>query len=121
MKSPKSTIFIVEDDALQRMVLADILFENDYHVVEAVNADEALELLALREDVSIMITDVDMPGRLDGYELARVVAGKWPKIRIIVVSGAQRLESGDLPKNAVFLSKPLAPTGLLKSIEKLIS
>lgn len=120
MPSPISTIFLVEDDALQRMVIADQLMEHRYHVVEAFNADEALELLALREDVAVIITDVDMPGRLNGYDLARVVAGKWPHIGILVITGGKAPGPGDLPENAVFLSKPVAPTALLRAIDRLI-
>ena len=67
-------ILLVEDEALVRMLASDILTEEaGYRVIEAVNADEALTLLEARPDVRLVFTDVDMPGSLNGFTLARIV------------------------------------------------
>ena len=89
-------ILLVEDEALVRMLASDILTEEaGYRVIEAVNADEALTLLEARPDVRLVFTDVDMPGSLNGFTLARIVDMRWPKIRIIVTSGHARPGAGD--------------------------
>ncbi len=113
-------ILVTEDELLVRMLAADILADEGYRVVEARNADEALEILPMRPDVRVLLTDVDMPGSLDGYGLARIVDLRWPGISIIVNSGKARPGPGDLPPKARFLRKPHAPSALLKEIKAVL-
>jgi CheY-like chemotaxis protein len=114
LKFEKShTILIVEDEPLLRMITAEVLEEAGYSVVEAVNASEALELLDARADFSLMITDVRMPGELNGYSLSRLVRMKYPKLPIIVLSGDSVPGDGDLPFGALFMPKPVSPSELL--------
>ena len=92
------SILVVEDEVLVRMMLADQLREAGYRVVEASDADEALELLqhdAL--DVKVVISDVQMPGSMDGIELARVIRSKYPFSKILLVSGHHRSPRRALP------------------------
>jgi CheY-like chemotaxis protein len=82
-----SHLLLVEDEVLIRMVLADQLREEGYKVVEASDADEALTLL--RHDllhVDVAITDIRMPGSMDGVGLARVVRLEHPEAKIILMS-----------------------------------
>src|SRR5215212_10571221 len=92
---PPLIILVVEDEAIVRMVTADVLGEAGYNVIEAVNSTEALELLDARPDVSLMLTDVRMPGELDGYNLSRLVRMKYAAIGIIVISGDSPPGEGD--------------------------
>jgi CheY-like chemotaxis protein len=85
------------------MVTADVLGEAGYNVIEAVNASEALELLDARPDISLMLTDVRMPGELDGYNLSRLVRMKYAVMGIIVISGDSPPGESDLPQGAHFL------------------
>ena len=119
-QSPIS-ILVVEDEAIVRMVTADVLGEAGYNVIEAVNASEALELLDARPDVSLMLTDVKMPGELDGYTLSRLVGMKYPAIGIIVISGDTPPGESDLPQGARFLAKPLLPSVLLDAVRGTIA
>jgi CheY-like chemotaxis protein len=108
-------ILVVEDEALVRMLASDILTEEGgYRVIEAVNADEALTLLEVRHDVRLVFTDVDMPGTLNGFALARIVDMRFPGIQVIVTSGRTRPGIGDLPKGMPFLPKPYAPSALIR-------
>jgi CheY-like chemotaxis protein len=66
-------ILVVEDETLIRLWAADILEENGFSVLEATDADAALKVLESRPDVRLLFTDVQMPGSLDGMELARKV------------------------------------------------
>src|SRR4051794_37706009 len=109
-----TVILLVEDETLVRMIASDVLTEDaGCRVIEAGNADEALTLLEVRHDVRLVFTDVDMPGWLNGYALARIVDMRWPGIGVIVASGLNGPGIGDLPKKARFLPKPYSPSTLL--------
>jgi CheY-like chemotaxis protein len=115
---PPIIILVVEDEAIVRMVTADVLGEAGYNVIEAVNASEALELLDARPDISIMLTDVRMPGEFDGYNLSRLVRMKYAAVGIIVISGDSPPRESDLPQGARFLAKPLLPSVLLEAVRE---
>jgi CheY-like chemotaxis protein len=66
-------VLAVEDEPIVRMSMSDFLDDAGYKVFEAVNADEAIALLQARSDVQVVVTDIEMPGSMNGLELARVV------------------------------------------------
>src|SRR6476619_2824707 len=112
MSSGRKTILIVEDDALVRTMAVEMVEEAGLLVLEAEDAEKALVLLndpAIAEDVVAVFTDVRMPGRLDGVDLAREIARNWPAVRVIVTSGYAAGRRGELPEAAVFLEKPWLP------------
>ncbi len=85
-------VLIVEDEPLIRMYAADLLEEDGFDVVEATTARAALAILEQRNgDVSALFTDVDMPGDMNGLELAGIVYSRWPHIAILVTSGVMRM------------------------------
>jgi two-component system, response regulator PdtaR len=115
-------ILVVEDEALVRMLAWDILTEDaGYRVLEAANADEALILLESRHDVRLVFTDVNMPGALNGFALARIVDMRFPGIKVIVTSGLARPGIGDLPKGKRFLPKPYAPSALITMVQEMLA
>ncbi len=119
-KSP--VILLVEDEALLRMLAGDILTEDaGYRVIEAANADEALIMLESRHDVRLVFTDVNMPGSLNGFALARIVDMRFPGIKVIVTSGLARPCVGDLPKGTRFLPKPYTPPALITMVQEMLS
>ena len=86
---------------------------------EAANADEAIEVLESRTDITVVFTDIQMPGSMDGLKLARAVRGRWPPIKIIATSGRLHLDEADLPEGGRFLPKPYSPsqvTGVLREL-----
>ena len=99
-------VLIVEDDSLVRMDTADMMGGLGFSVLEAKDASEAIRLLESRLDITVMFTDVEMPGSMNGLKLARVVHGRWPPIKIIITSGKVKLSEDDLPDGGRFLSKP---------------
>lgn len=98
----RSVILIVEDDFLVSMALAEDLEAEGYAVMEAPNAATTVKLLEAQDDIAMIITDVDMPGDMDGLMLAAAVANRWPPIRIIVVSGHRTVDITDIPDGSVF-------------------
>jgi CheY-like chemotaxis protein len=99
-------VLLVEDEPLVRLVTADILLEANFRVIEAANAEEALTLLQACVEVDVLLSDVEMPPGVNGYELARQVHERWPPIEILITSGREWPREGDLPLGAAFLAKP---------------
>lgn len=100
-----STVLVVEDDDFIRMDAASTFEEAGYTVIEAANADDAIRVLET-QDVEVLFTDIEMPGSIDGLELASLVSDRWPEMRIVIASGKIRLEAGQMPEKARFLTKP---------------
>lgn len=103
---PPRVILVVEDDALIRMLTVETVTDAGFDVIEAANADEAVAILSARSDVVLVVTDVDMPGSMDGIKLAHAVRNRWPPIKLIVVSGKAQLHAQDLPEHTQFFGKP---------------
>src|SRR5258708_20706549 len=80
------TILLVEDDILERLTTAEELRGAGFAVVEAVNADEALKILQTSAQIDLVITDVRMPGSVDGVGLAVAMRSNWPRFKVMVMS-----------------------------------
>ncbi|TBN52629.1 response regulator [Hansschlegelia quercus] len=102
-------VLVVEDDPVLRLAAASNVREAGSRVLTAANADEALSLLESNPDVSVLFTDVDMPGSMDGVALSYLVHERWPNIKFIVVSGHASIANEDLPDDGRFVSKPYYP------------
>jgi len=116
VESRRPVVLIVEDEFLLRIDAADMVKAAGCEVVEAANADEAIEILASRRDITVVFTDVQMPGSMDGLKLARAIRGRWPPIKIVATSGHLHVRETDLP---AFLPKPYRPVevaGLLQEL-----
>jgi len=99
-------VLLVEDEPLVRLVMADILVDANFRVMEAANAEEALTVLYAGVEVDVLLSDVEMPPGVNGYELARQVHEHWPGTEILITSGREWPQAGDLPPGAAFLAKP---------------
>ena len=87
--------------------MADVLTDAGFDVWEAEHADEALAIVKARaSDVSLLFTDIHMPGSMDGLALVHHIHQNWPDIRLLIASGKARLDAGDLPPGCHFLPKP---------------
>lgn len=102
----RQTVLIVEDEPLLRLMAIDVVKDAGFDALEASDADEAIRILESRTDISIVFTDVDMPGSMNGLRLAAAVRDRWPPIQIIVTSGYASFLNPELPPGAVFFSKP---------------
>jgi DNA-binding NtrC family response regulator len=103
---PRITILVVEDEPLVRMAVTDFLRTSDFDVIEAEDAGQAVAILDGRTDISLVITDVRMPGPTDGIGLAKFAAARWPHLRVLITSGHRLLDAHDLPERVDFLPKP---------------
>ena len=91
-----------------RLGIADYLHDEGLAVLEAADADGAVEILN-RNEVQIVFTDVDMPGSMDGLALAAAVSDRWPLIKIVVTSGHRLVRTEHLQNMATFVPKPYNP------------
>src|ERR1700688_524103 len=114
------TILVVEDEALIRIWATDLLEENGFSVLEAKDADAALKLLQSRHDVKLLFTDVQMPGSLNGMELAREVHARWPHVLLVITSGRERPTRAEIPDDGRFVAKPYNAEELLGQVKDLL-
>lgn len=117
MASPPPLVLIVEDDPLVREIAALAIEDAGLPYVEAADADEALEILKSRADVGVLFTDVNMPGALDGMDLAKLVHEQWPPIRLVVTSG--RPLKSEVPDDGQFVAKPYDLGRLTQTLAKI--
>ncbi|WP_210485194.1 response regulator [Microvirga antarctica] len=120
MHEDQSTVLLVEDEPLIRLFLSELLEESGFKVIEAANAVEALTILEAGREVTVMLTDVDMPAGRSGFELARTVSKCWPHIEILIMSGRQWPARGDLPAGAAFLAKPCPNETIVAHVESAV-
>jgi CheY-like chemotaxis protein len=98
---------VVDDDPLIQMDASDILQDAGFRCYEAGTGQEAVQVLERSgENVTLLFSDVDMPGDMNGFALARHVDAHWPHIEIVIASGRVKPEPGDMPDKATFLGKP---------------
>ena len=112
----KPVLLLVEDEPLTRMDACAGLVEAGFEVLDAENVDGALQLLRQRPDIAVLVTDVDMPGPMNGLTLARVIRALRPDVQVVVTSGGLRLGADDLPRGCAFLPKPYAVDGLARRL-----
>jgi CheY-like chemotaxis protein len=113
-------VLVVEDEMLLRMRAIDMVEDAGYTSVEAVDADEAVEILESRSDIALLFTDIQMPGSMDGLKLAQAVHERWPPIKIILVSGQLKFSKIDIPADSRFFGKPLEATEMIAEMQDMI-
>ncbi len=130
-------VLIVEDEFLIRLVLADALSDAGYQVDQASTGDEAAAFAATSPQLALMVTDIHMPGKLDGHALARNLREIYPNLPIVYTSGrpdparasgarasalpAHDPETQESVTNEVFIDKPYTPKQVITAIEKLLA
>jgi CheY-like chemotaxis protein len=113
-------VLVVEDEMLLRMRAVDMVQDAGYTSIEAVDADQALAMLESRSDIALLFTDIQMPGSMDGLELAHAVHKRWPPIKIILVSGQLRLSTVEIPLHSRFFGKPLISGEMIAEMRDMI-
>ncbi|MES1257174.1 MAG: response regulator [Acidobacteriota bacterium] len=117
------TILVVEDDAAVRLLVRKILENNDYQVIEAQDAEEALLLAQLHEGrVELLIADISLPG-ISGPDLVRQFAPMHPECRFLLISGFSSERIGGtstLPPNVGYLQKPFNQRDLIREIRTIL-
>lgn len=105
-------ILVVDDEPLIRALIRGTLEDDGCAVKEAANVYDGLDLLDAG-DIDGVLTDIEMPGGLNGLDLAKMVRAIWPNMPLIVISGRILPRPEDLPPHTPMLTKPFSPERLL--------
>ena len=111
-------LLIVEDEFLIRMTLAEVLTDDGYEVVEAGDADEALAVLAGGTELAAMLTDIQLPGPVDGKALAARARETRPDLPVIFMSGRPDPSAGNNPLD-LHINKPYLPSTISSAVRRL--
>jgi len=116
-------ILLAEDEFLIRLILAEVLADSGHEVVEAGTADEAAVLVNAGKLFDLLLTDIHMPGELDGLALARLLRRLQPGIPVIYVTGRPEAlgKVGNLGPRDVFVRKPYSAREVIAVVEKLLT
>lgn len=118
----KDTILVVEDEVLARTAIAEYLRDCGFRVIEAASADEALIVLNdAKTTIDIVFSDVQMPGSMDGFGLAKWVRQHRPGLEIILAGTVEKAAdaAGELCENGPDLKKPYEPQQVLERIKRM--
>lgn len=115
---PGGLILVVEDDPLILEFLCEILQEEGFVVEPQVSADAAAGYLEQHADnVIMLLTDITMPGKLNGADLANLFGDRWPEKPIMIMSGFETPETSGVRHEVSFIKKPWALGQLLDCVE----
>lgn len=114
-------VLVVEDEGLVRLDAAETLRDAGFTVVEAANADQALAVVAGGESVDLLFTDINMPGSMDGLELAKRVSRLKPRIHLLLTSGKVRPARGQIPDDGGFIAKPYTPQAVTRAVCRMLA
>lgn len=113
-------VLVVEDEAFVREVLAEVLASEGFEVTEAACGDEAAGLIDQPDAFDLLLTDVHMPGRLDGLAVAARARAKQPDLPIVVVTGRPECNRGvtGLQPRCAMVLKPYGLSAILNAISR---
>jgi CheY-like chemotaxis protein len=114
-----ASILLVEDEVLVRIAIAESLREAGYVVVETANADEAIQAFRATHAITLVISDIQMAGSMDGVSLARLIRSNRPEIKIIFISG--HIATIDDVKHDGILRKPFDFSKLIALVKTIVS
>jgi len=116
----RATILVVEDEVLVRIMVTEELRAQGYTVIEATNASEAISVLQSSMRIDLVLTDIRMPGDLDGLGLARMMRREHPLVKVVMASG----HKPDTEENEIvdgFFFKPYDLPKLVGHINSLLT
>ena len=115
------TILIVEDEALIRSLCADVFREAGFNVLEADNGDHAMDVLGGQAPIDAIVSDIRMPGSIDGLALRREVENRWPGTKMLLTSGHMEVERSELSEDQAFIAKPYRFLELVRQVDDLLN
>ena len=113
----RRTALVVEDDPVQRDMIALLLEESDFTVIQCEDAETASLALKVRHP-ALLVADINLTGKMNGLELAHLARTNDPMMRVVVISGYPPASA--LPDSVTFLAKPVSPVALIRGSHALI-
>lgn len=115
--SDPASVLVVEDEPLVRLYVSDVLGQSGFEVEVAASGEEALLRIA-EGGLCAIVSDVAMPGALNGFELARRVRQDYPRTGVVLVSGMPEFCEANLPGGVRFIAKPVKASTLLRVVRE---
>ncbi len=115
-------VLVVEDEFLIRLTLSEVLADEGYDVMEAGSGDEAMQLLEASAEIAVLLTDIQLPGSLDGRALARRVRETRPELPVIFMTGRPDAV-GELASGTkdLYIAKPYLPSEICAAVRRLMA
>jgi CheY-like chemotaxis protein len=118
-QADRPVVLVVEDDWVQRMNVVETITLAGFEALEADNADDAIAVLETRQEITVVLTDITMPGSMDGLKLAAAIKLRWPSIRVVATSGVLEAHEVEMPEGSLFLAKPYGAEQILDTLREL--
>ena len=119
-QSASNLVILVDNQPLIRTLIAELLRDAEFAVIESENACEALRVLdLLSPSIDVLFTDLHMPGEMNGLGLIRHVHKTWPWISLLLGSGELQPAEIDMPPVTRFLAKPYVPARMIAQVREL--
>lgn len=118
-QAARPVVLVVEDDWVQRMNVVETITLAGFEVLEADNADDAIAVLETRSEITVVLTDIRMPGSMDGLRLAEAIKLRWPSIRVVATSGVLKAHEVEMPEGSLFLPKPYGAEQIVDTLRQL--
>jgi len=119
-RMPNERILVVEDERLVREVIVEVLTEAGFQVDEAETGDDAAKLIDA-DGYTLILTDINMPGHLDGIDLATHAHKKKPGIPIVFMTGCPESSERAQARGALVIHKPYSPATVVRAVRALLS
>ncbi|MBV9992129.1 MAG: PAS domain-containing protein [Alphaproteobacteria bacterium] len=117
------TVLVVDDEPTVRMLIAEVLSESYYHILEAVDGPAAMRILESRQRIDLMISDVGLPGGMNGRQLADAARALRPDLKILFITGYAEnaaVGNGHLDPGMEILAKPFAMSSLAGKVREML-
>jgi len=115
------TILIVEDEPIIRMCAAELVEDAGFAVIEVGDAETAMARLEAEQPIAVVFTDINLPGGMNGLELAEEVERRWPEIRILIASGRVAPPPSQLSGKVSFIPKPYGSGEFLAALDAILA
>lgn len=116
-------MLVVEDATLARVSASDVLDRAGIKVFKAVSADHAIAVLEACPEFQVVVTGIELPGTMNGFEFAEKVRERWPSVGVIVTAGRGHPALSDLldrlPEGALLLTEPYQPAAIVSLIRQM--
>ncbi len=112
-------ILVVEDEFLIRLTLSEVLADEGYEVLEAETGDEAIAILDATPGIALVLTDIQLPGELDGRALVQRARQSRADLPVIFMTGRPDANDRSGPRD-LFVAKPYLPSEICAAVRKLL-
>lgn len=120
----RGTILVLDDEVLIRMTLSEDLADAGYACLEAGTGSEALRLLEEHAEIVLLVTDVGLPGGLDGWQVADAARSSRPELPVLFITGyadQAPLADGGMAHGTAVMTKPFRAPDLIDKVGALIA